>query len=217
MKKKIRTPTQSRSRERVELILRTARDLIGKRGIDSVSMREIAQAAGVQIGSLYQYFPGKNQLLLTIMQEYYDRLYEGTKSLLERVRTISELEIAAEKALKQYIHLFQTDPALTNIWAGIRAVPELGIEDDKDTYRNAELMVKTAMRCFTGLRESDLRPFALYFSYSIGSITRLAAETNNEHNRGVIRECREVLHLRLEAFQKLSETRKQAKTRKTNI
>jgi AcrR family transcriptional regulator len=32
---------------------------IGERGIDSVSMREIADTAGIQIGSLYQYFPNK--------------------------------------------------------------------------------------------------------------------------------------------------------------
>ncbi len=214
MKQGIRTPTQTRSRERVDLILRNARDLIGEKGIDAVSMREIAQVSGIQIGSLYQYFPGKNQLLLTIMNEYYDRLYRRTKELLEPVRTISELETAGKKALEQFINLFQTDPALANLWAGARAIPELVVEDVRDSYRNADLIVKTTLRCLTGLRESDIRPFALYFTHSIGSIISLASELNPEHGKAVVRECEEIVRLRLQSFKELSETRNSKKSRK---
>nr|WP_108929972.1 TetR/AcrR family transcriptional regulator [Leptospira johnsonii] len=208
MDKKIRTPGQARSRQRVATIIETARQLIGEKGVDGVSMREIAQASGVQIGSLYQYFPGKSQLLLTIMQGYYDRLYDETRAILENVNTISELEFASEKALKKYIHTSQSDPALANLWAGLRAVPELVNEDNKDTYRNAELMMKTVIRCLGGLRESEVRPFALYFCHTIGYIIHFAAEINPEHGKAVIRESRKVLRLRLQAFQEISNLRK---------
>ncbi len=52
-----RDPKQERSRERVEEILRVAMQLVGEKGIDGVTMREIAAAAGGPIASLYQYFP----------------------------------------------------------------------------------------------------------------------------------------------------------------
>ncbi|EPG74929.1 transcriptional regulator, TetR family [Leptospira fainei serovar Hurstbridge str. BUT 6] len=214
MKPGIRTPVQTRSRERVELILRTARDLIGEKGIDAVSMREIAQASGIQIGSLYQYFPGKNQLLLTIMNDYYDRLYEGTKSILEPVRNVSELEVAAETAFAQFIRFFQEDPALANLWAGARAIPELIIEDIRDTYRNAALFVKITLRCLPGLRESDVQPFALHFAHTIGSVIRFAAEIDPNHSKAVLHESRVILSLRLQALQELSKTRKSNKSRK---
>ncbi|EMY68713.1 TetR/AcrR family transcriptional regulator [Leptospira vanthielii] len=200
-------PVQTRSRDRVELILKTARDLIGEKGIDSVSMREIAQTAGIQIGSLYQYFPGKSALLLSIMNQYYDSLYQETKRILDPVRTIKELEVAAEKAFKQFIDFFQKDPALANLWAGVRAIPELVVEDNRDTYRNANLIIRTTIRCLPVLKESEVRPFALYFSHTTGMILRFAKEIDTDHGKAVIKESLEILRIRLREFEKISKQR----------
>lgn len=212
MKQGHRTPVQSRSKERVDLILKTAKELIGERGIDAVSMREIAQTAGIQIGSLYQYFPGKNSLLLTIMRDYYDRIYDATKALLDEVRTPEELELAGEEALTQFAKFFEQDPALANLWAGARAIPELVEEDNLDTYRNAELIVKTAKRCLPGLKDHDLKPFALYISHTIGTIVRFAGEIEKEEGKTVLKESHEMFRLRLRSLSELSKTaRKKSK------
>lgn len=204
MSLEFKVPVQTRSRDRVELILKTARDLIGEKGIDAVSMREIAQTAGIQIGSLYQYFPGKSTLLLTIMNQYYDSLYEETKKILGPVQTISELEIASEKAFKQFVSIFQKDPALANLWAGARAIPELVSEDNRDTYRNADLIVKTTLRCLPNLKESEIRPFALYFSHTIGMVIRFVREIDVEHGKAVLKETLEILKLKLREYEKLA-------------
>lgn len=206
-------PVQTRSRDRVELILKTARELIGEKGIDSVSMREIAQTAGIQIGSLYQYFPGKSALLLSIMNQYYDSLYQETKRILDPVRTIKELEVAAEKAFKHFIDFFQKDPALANLWSGARAIPELIVEDNRDTYRNADLIIKTTLRCLPVLKESEVRPFALYFSHTTGMILRFAKEIDTDHGKAVIKESLEILRLRLREFEKNSKQRARLKKR----
>lgn len=211
MKQEPRIPVQSRSRERVDMILKTARDLIGKRGIDAVSMREIAQSARIQIGSLYQYFPGKNSLLLAIMREYYDRINEGTKTLLESVRNAEEFESLGEKALIQFAEFFQKDPALANLWAGARAVPELITEDNLDTHRNAELIVKTGLRCLPGLKENDLRPFALYTCHTMGTLVRFANELDSQQGKAVLEECRQILRLRLKSLVNLSKSRRKKK------
>lgn len=206
MKQGQRTPIQSRSKERLDLILRTAKELIGEKGIDAVSMREIAQSAGIQIGSLYQYFPGKNSLLLTIMRDYYDRIYAETKALLDQVNNAEELETAGEKALTQFAEFFQRDTALANLWAGARAVPELVSEDILDTYRNAELVIKTASRCLPGLKENDLKPFALFLSHTMGTIVRFAGEIEKEQGNAVLKECQEIFRLRLRSLVDLSKS-----------
>ncbi|MCG6148759.1 TetR/AcrR family transcriptional regulator [Leptospira levettii] len=212
MSSSMKVPVQNRSRERVEQILKTAKELIGEKGIDAVSMREIAQTAGIQIGSLYQYFPGKSTLLLSIMTEYYDFMFEETKRILDPVRTIEELEIASEKAFKQFVSVFQKDPALANLWAGARAIPELVIEDNRDTYRNADLMVRTMIRCLPNLKESELRPFALYFSHTLGMIVRFVREIDNEHGKAVLKETLDILKLKLREFDSLA--KKKAKVKK---
>ncbi|MEI1276758.1 TetR/AcrR family transcriptional regulator [Leptospira venezuelensis] len=214
MKKEFRAPVQSRSKERVELILNIAKKLIGERGIDSVSMREIANLAEVQIGSLYQYFGGKEAVLLAIMRQYYDLLYEQTKAILEPVRNIKELEIAAEKAMGQYVELFRNETALSNLWAGAQAMPELIAEDNKDSFRNADLIVKTTMRCLPGLKESDVKPFALYFSHTLGTIVRFSMEIDEKYANFVLNECKNILKLRLKSFQEISLKKEKQKSHK---
>ncbi|TGL28563.1 TetR/AcrR family transcriptional regulator [Leptospira koniambonensis] len=206
MKQGQRTPVQSRSKERLDLILRTAKELIGEKGIDAVSMREIAQSAGIQIGSLYQYFPGKNTLLLTIMRDYYDRIYAETKTLLDQVTNAEELEIAGEKAILQFAEFFRSDTALANLWAGARAIPELVSEDNLDTYRNAELIVKTTLRCLPGLKENDLKPFALFLSHTMGTIVRFAGEIEKKEGEEILKECQEIFRLRLKSLIDLSKS-----------
>ena len=56
-------------------ILRAARELIAQRGPDA-GMDEIAQQAGVAVGTLYRHFPTKNDLVRAIVQELTDRIFE---------------------------------------------------------------------------------------------------------------------------------------------
>ena len=40
-----------------------AKGLIADRGLEGLTMEDVAQGAGVPIGSLYQFFPNRNALL----------------------------------------------------------------------------------------------------------------------------------------------------------
>jgi AcrR family transcriptional regulator len=50
-------------------IVETALELFAQHGYEATSVRMIAQAAGVAQGLLYNYFPGKEALLATIVQQ----------------------------------------------------------------------------------------------------------------------------------------------------
>src|SRR5205809_464260 len=63
-------PTQQRSRERVERMLAAASEIIEKHGSDAMRMSEVAERAGVPIGSLYQFFPDKRALIRTLAERY---------------------------------------------------------------------------------------------------------------------------------------------------
>jgi AcrR family transcriptional regulator len=57
-----------RSKERIQLILATALKLFHKRGIDQVTTNDIAEAAGIPIGSIYRYFQNKEEIILAIVE-----------------------------------------------------------------------------------------------------------------------------------------------------
>lgn len=62
----MRDGVQSAAKERV---LRTAEQLFGERGYDSVTLRDIAQALQIRQASLYHHFPeGKEQLFIEVTE-----------------------------------------------------------------------------------------------------------------------------------------------------
>jgi len=50
-------------------ILDTALSLMAQRGVDGTSMRDLASAAGLNVASLYHYFPSKRDLLVAVLDE----------------------------------------------------------------------------------------------------------------------------------------------------
>src|SRR5580698_1101549 len=57
-------PTPTRQR-----ILQIALTLMSQRGVDATSMRDLASAAGLNVASLYHYFPSKRDLLEAVLGE----------------------------------------------------------------------------------------------------------------------------------------------------
>lgn len=53
-------------------LMRTAIGLMGERGYEGTSMRDIAGAAGVTVAALYYHFPGKLELLREFLLEAHD-------------------------------------------------------------------------------------------------------------------------------------------------
>ncbi|MEW6385773.1 MAG: TetR/AcrR family transcriptional regulator, partial [Pseudomonadota bacterium] len=55
-----------RNEQRVTLILQAALRCFLAKGFHQTSMRDIAQAAGVSLGNLYNHFPGKEAIILAV-------------------------------------------------------------------------------------------------------------------------------------------------------
>lgn len=62
-------PQQERSRQMVETLIEATARTISKRGLDGTTTPLIAEAAGVSVGSLYQYFDGKEALLVALVEK----------------------------------------------------------------------------------------------------------------------------------------------------
>ncbi|MEO6921469.1 MAG: TetR/AcrR family transcriptional regulator [Collimonas sp.] len=61
-------PSQSRAEQTVAAILEAAACILETKGLDGLNTNLVAQRAGVSIGSLYQYFPGKDALIVALSQ-----------------------------------------------------------------------------------------------------------------------------------------------------
>ena len=89
-------PVQNRSRRMREDILFAAARLLAKEGLTAFNTNRIAEAAGVSIGSLYQYFPNKESLLFCLHERELGQswamlekmLSDSARPLKERVMSV---------------------------------------------------------------------------------------------------------------------------------
>jgi len=66
-----RRPRQDRSREMVERILEAGRSLLQEVGFKGLTTIAIAERAGLSVGSLYQYFPNKEAVILELARRWF--------------------------------------------------------------------------------------------------------------------------------------------------
>ena len=116
-----RMPNQRRSRERVENILRCAVALIAKNGSDALRMSDLAKAAGISIGSLYQYFPDKGAVIQTLAERYNVESRACIENGIGDVGTASELLDAFGALIDDYYEIFLADPVMRDVWSGTQA------------------------------------------------------------------------------------------------
>ncbi len=76
-----RAPRQGRSRETVRAVLEAVPRVVRREGVHALTTNRIAEAAGVSIGSLYQYFPHKQ----AIFSALHERHVEAVHQVIERV------------------------------------------------------------------------------------------------------------------------------------
>lgn len=79
-----RKPLQERSQQKVSLILEAAMRLLDRGDIESLTTNAIAEKAGVSIGTLYQYFDGKQAVLDMLIDQEIGRLSERVLSIVRK-------------------------------------------------------------------------------------------------------------------------------------
>lgn len=95
-----RKPVQHRSEATVERIKRAMLDLIGKEGYAAASTNRIADTAGVNIASLYRYFPNRQSIALAL----YESALLGLAKIVHEWLT-SHVTAPAQPQLHELIEL----------------------------------------------------------------------------------------------------------------
>lgn len=72
-------PKQARGRATCDAIIEAAAHIISKGGLAAYNTNAVAERAGVSIGSLYQYFPNKDALMVAVIDWQQSRQLETLK------------------------------------------------------------------------------------------------------------------------------------------
>ncbi len=124
-------PTQERAKAKVEHILASTKTLLIEDGLDKLTTNHIAKAAGMSVGSLYQYFPNKQ----SVINELFRRWLTGVISIVEG---FSEQNVGA-LSLEEFVD----------------AIMALVYGEDDGTQMQYELELGKAMLLYPELNEVE--------------------------------------------------------------
>jgi len=145
-----------------QLILDNAKNILYSEGYSNLSIRNVAKASGLAVGTIYNYYPTKKDLVIEMMIEYwgecfkaleiilnsktnlYDKLFKIFNELNMFISTFKEVWLKANKAdntdnpnsglEKENLHMENHIEKL------IRTVEELLIEESAKS--NSEITIK---------------------------------------------------------------------------
>ncbi|MBU8896711.1 TetR/AcrR family transcriptional regulator [Corallococcus sp. M34] len=147
-----RNPRQSRSQATCDAILTATARVLVKDGYDAASTNRIAKEAGVSIGSLYQYFPSKEGLVVAVMERH------RTQSLAEFEAGLTQLAsqplpVALRALIGQVIASKVDNPRLHQVLHEL--LPRLREWGTVDTFEQRLIRM---VRAFLLPRAHDIRP-----------------------------------------------------------
>lgn len=73
-------------------LLTVARDIVSTSGAEALNIRELALRTGVATGTIYNYFENKDEVLLTLSEEYWRKALAELKSQLQPERFSDQLK-----------------------------------------------------------------------------------------------------------------------------
>jgi AcrR family transcriptional regulator len=122
-------PQQARSRETLERLLDAAESLILQRGLEQITVAEIAKQAGSSVGAFYARFPDKESLLRCVFQRFYEQATATVDAVLapEHWQEASAAELAAS-AMDFLVRVFNEKRELiVALTLRVARDPDLGV------------------------------------------------------------------------------------------
>lgn len=125
-------PRQSRSRATVSVILDAAIRVLDREGLECLTTSRVAEVAGVSVGTLYQYFAHRDDIIDALQDRELERSAAMLQRVLENRENATDQEVA-HAVIQGIFGLYRAAPALHRVLAidGLRyTTPERVLASD---------------------------------------------------------------------------------------
>lgn len=195
-----RMPKQERSRDRIDAILATTMRLIGEKGIDAVTMKEVGMLAGGPIATVYHYFPNKSAILAMLYERFSEVSRARFGAIIAEIAGRDDVTAAADRLLDDYYRRVAEDPAIQDLQNAIQADKALQHLDIAETRLQAKLFCdRVGPLLQPEKREQFARVVFLFFQLA-GGVVRLALTQDEKEGRRTLEDYRSIIHTQLRLF-----------------
>ena len=199
-----RRPQQERSKSRVEAILDVALALVAEQGSEALAMREVARRAGVQISSIYQYFPSKTAIIRELATRNLERvrllLHGEIEQLLAENDGKPSVALAVNRMVDAYFAHYRDQPDAVAVWGGAQSDHGLRELDAEDNRRTAEFLAPALTQILSLPPSDGVFALALLLTGVTGAAVRLALSVESPLRERIIDHHKVMLTATLEAY-----------------
>lgn len=158
-----RVPRQARGAATFNAILDATGRLLDEAGPEIVTTNLVAEVAGVNIATLYQYFPSKEAILLALFQRDTDGRFRLARDMLAGIGADDAWRRRFCDVIDAVVRLRCDQPGAGPLRQAMRAVPELQAYDRDALVRTAKLMAaELVKRGRTDLANAELTALCLF-------------------------------------------------------
>lgn len=90
-----------------EVILSQAKKIAVSDGISKINIRTVAKNSGIAIGTVYNYFPSKGDLLISVVTEFWDEAFADLEGITSTSSNFFDNLENIYRVLDNYLHHFK--------------------------------------------------------------------------------------------------------------
>ncbi len=150
-----RTPLQARGQATFERILDSTARLLNEVGIESVTTNLIAKAAGVNVATLYQYFPNKQTVLLALFQRQSDLRISAGEAFLTGLGSDPNWGKKLDDGIEAVAQLRRVQPGAVALRQAMRSSPDLLDYDLRGTVHAAQTLADELVKASPRLAREE--------------------------------------------------------------
>lgn len=195
-----RKPVQQRSQLRLERILDACAELLDESGAAALTTKEIAARAQVPIGTLYQFFSGKQSLLAALAQRNLQRYLDRLARRLE-AEVPQDIGGFVDLAVEEFVAMKRAVPGFGALDFGLSGPTPPAVDDAEHlldvTLDNNSTVARQLHRLTSEHLSGDGRapsPLALRVALECAdAVLKLAFQNDRDGDPGLIAECKLLL------------------------
>ena len=193
-----RRPQQARSRQKVDAILEAATALIGEKGIDAVSMRDIARATDMSLSVIYQYFPNKSAIVEQLFAAFTAGTRAHTAAVASTIASKEDFLAATERLLDEYHETVRRQPAMADVINAVLADKKLAHLDVEDSRWHATTLCGAIEGSVEPARREEFRRLVFMLNHLIGGLMRLLLSVDDAEARRMLDDYKTLARRQLE-------------------
>jgi AcrR family transcriptional regulator len=176
-------PQQTRSQERVDLVLDTAADLVAEEGYEMLTTNAIAERAGISIGSLYRYFRDKDAILRALSVRHLEQVQAIYDQVFTENLVYLPLEVIIDRIVDPFVELQAACPAFKQILLGSDVSADIAAASEEMDEEIVERLAGFLRQAAPDLSEQRARLVAMVCKAEVKALLSLITPESGESFR----------------------------------